>query len=75
MLADVSQRRGSQQGIANGMRKNIGIRVPFQSALERYLHTSEDQFAPFHQTMIIDPLSDAKPRFTHLHPILFLRPS
>ena len=75
MLADVSQRGGAQQRIANGMRKNIGIRVPFQPSLEGYLHSAENQFAPFNQAMIIDPLSDAKLRFAHIRAILFPRAS
>jgi hypothetical protein len=64
MNANVSQRDTAQQGIRDGVTQHIRIRVPQQTALERYKDTPKDQFAFLNQLMDIISKTDA-----HLIPV------
>src|SRR5207249_2340612 len=66
MLADISQGRCSKKGIANGMKQDVGIRMPQQTQLRGNVDASQDQLPLWTQAMNIV----AEPRADHFYLIL-----
>jgi len=44
--ANVAQRRGAEQGVADGVRQRVAVRVAHGSFVERNTHAAQNQFAP-----------------------------
>ncbi len=64
---DVAQSSGTEQGVDNGMRQGVGVRVSEQAAAVLDLHAAQHQLAPWDQGMNVPALTDAKAHWTTLH--------
>ena len=60
MLADVTERERTEQGIHDGVREHIRVRVPQQPQGVGHLHPAQDQPPPLHQTVYIIAVSNAQ---------------
>ena len=59
-LADVSPAAGSQNGVGQGVREHIGIRVAQQAALVGNVDTADDTSTPLHQTVNVVAMANAQ---------------
>ena len=62
MPADVTQRRGAQQRIADGVRQRVAIRVAYRTLRERDPHSAQDQLAARGERVYVVPNAGAKRR-------------
>src|SRR3989304_9707255 len=53
MPANIPLSSGAQDGVAYGMDKRIGIGVPQQTLIMRYLLTSQDELSAVHQPVAV----------------------
>jgi hypothetical protein len=58
MPADVAQRGGAKQRVADGVQQHVGVRVPVEPLVVRDLHAADDQLAAFHQRVHVEALPD-----------------
>ena len=61
-LPDVAPADAAEQGVGNGVREHVGIRVPQEPARMRYVHAAQDEPAPLGERMHIVALPDAQTR-------------
>ena len=59
MLADVTERERAEQGIHDGMREHIRVRVTVQTKLKRNVHTADDARSAGDQSVYVVTVSDA----------------
>jgi hypothetical protein len=59
MLANISQGSSTQNGIANGMNQNIGIRVTQCTFIMFNLNSSKEKVSTRYQAMYIKPKTDS----------------
>jgi hypothetical protein len=57
MHTDVAQGGCAKQGIGDGVGKNVGVGMTFESELGRNLHTTQDERPAGRDTVDIPPLS------------------
>ena len=60
MVADVTQRGGTQQGIAQGMDGNVGVAVAQQASLPFNLDAAQPQGSTLDQAVYVKSHSDAE---------------
>jgi hypothetical protein len=46
VLADVAQRGGTQQGVANGVGQGVAVRMAYGAFLKRDSHPAQNELAP-----------------------------
>src|SRR5215468_2490655 len=64
MCSNIPESRSSQQTVANRMAQNVRVGVAQQPFLKRYLHSTQHELSPLHQSMQI--VADAySKRFAH----------
>ena len=59
VLADVTERERTEQGIHDGMREHICVRVTVQTKLKRNVHTADDARSAGDQSVYVVTVSDA----------------
>ena len=59
VLADVTERERTEQGIHDGMREHIRVRVTVQTKLKRNVHTADDARSAGDQSVYVVTVSDA----------------
>ena len=59
MLADVTERERAEQGIHDGVREHIRVRVTVQTKLKRNVHTADDARSAGDQSVYVVTVSDA----------------
>jgi hypothetical protein len=63
MFPNVAGAECAEDGIGDGVGKNVSIGMSFQSAVMRNLDAAENKFAPAHQAMRV--VTDAATKRTH----------
>ena len=59
VLADVAERERAEQGIHDGVREHIRVRVTVQTKLKRNVHTADDARSAGDQSVYVVTVSDA----------------
>src|SRR6185436_6453513 len=58
MRADVAQRRGAQQRVADGMQQHVGVRMPLQALVMRNVDAADHEFPARDQRVHVESLPD-----------------
>ena len=59
MFADITERERTEQGIHDGVREHVRVRVTVQTKLKRNVHTADDARSAGDQSVYVVTMSDA----------------